>query len=100
LLENALHASSTGDTIEVGVSSLGRAAVLTVTDSGVGFEPGDADRLFQRFFRASHTRSADVGSGIGLTIAASLVAAHGGTLKATSPGLGAGATFTLTLPLS
>jgi two-component system sensor histidine kinase BaeS len=98
LLDNALHACSAGDAVTVVVSSHDGRAMLTVTDNGAGFEPDDADRLFQRFFRASPTHSARVGSGIGLTIAASLVAANGGSLSATSPGLGRGATFTMTLP--
>jgi signal transduction histidine kinase len=98
LLENAIHACSAGDSITIGVTARDSFAVLTVVDSGVGFEPADADRLFLRFFRASPTRSADGGSGIGLTIAASIVTAHRGTLKAMSPGPGRGATLTMELP--
>lgn len=98
LLANALNACSAGDRITVGVSSSGSDAVLTVSDTGIGFAPDDADRLFQRFFRASPAHSPGAGSGIGLTIARSLTEAHGGTLTATSAGPGTGATLTLTLP--
>lgn len=98
LLANSFNACSAGDCITVDVRSNGRAAVLTVSDTGTGFPPGDADRLFERFFSASQTRSPDAGSGIGLTIARSLTEAHGGTLTAASAGPGTGATFTLTLP--
>lgn len=100
LLDNALHACTDGGSIVVATSSGETTAALTVTDSGVGFAPEEANRIFQRFYRARPANSGDGGSGIGLTIAASLVAAHHGTLTATSAGPGAGATFTMTLPLS
>lgn len=100
LLDNALRASASGGSITVRVLKQGTSAVLAVTDTGAGFERGDAERLFQRFFRASRARSTDEGSGIGLTIARSLVAAQGGSLTAMSAGPGNGATFTLTLPLA
>ena len=98
LLANALNACSAGDRIAVEVRAQGPAAVLTVSDTGTGFAPGDAERLFQRFFRASQAHSPRAGSGIGLTIARSLTEAHGGTLTAASAGPGTGAAFTLTLP--
>ena len=79
----------------------GDRAVVRVTDTGEGLAPDDVERVFERFYRVPGRRSvgADAGSGIGLTIARDLVRAHGGELRAASPGRGHGATFTLTLPL-
>jgi histidine kinase len=55
--------------------------------------------LFDRFYRVDRSRArASGGSGIGLTIARHLVEAHGGSIRAQSPGQGRGATFTFTLP--
>ena len=74
--------------------------VLRVADEGPGMDPADADRAFERFYRAdaSRTRGAG-GTGLGLAIVSSLVAAHGGSVElATGPG--EGAAFTVRLPRS
>jgi signal transduction histidine kinase len=85
--------------VRVVVGADPRGAVLDVIDSGTGFDPTDAERIFERFYRADSSRtSTSAGSGIGLTIARAIVEAHGGTLTATSSGLGTGATFRITLP--
>ncbi|CCH90443.1 Sensor protein [Modestobacter italicus] len=76
------------------------SVVLTVSDEGPGLAPADAERVFERFYRAdsSRTRAAG-GTGLGLSIVASLVAAHGGTVDLTTAP-GQGATFTVRLPRS
>jgi len=74
-------------------------ARIAVSDTGDGFDPAEAERLTQRFYRADAARTRDgAGSGIGLTITQAIVNAHGGTLRAASPGAGRGATFEVTLP--
>ena len=74
--------------------------VLRVADEGPGMDPADADRAFERFYRADASRTRQAGgTGLGLAIVSSLVAAHGGTVElATAPG--EGATFTVRLPRS
>jgi two-component system OmpR family sensor kinase len=74
--------------------------VLQVADEGPGMDPADADRAFERFYRADASRTREAGStGLGLAIVNSLVAAHGGTVQlSTAPGRGA--TFTVRLPRS
>jgi two-component system OmpR family sensor kinase len=74
--------------------------VVSVTDQGPGLAPADAQRVFERFYRAdtSRTRAAG-GSGLGLSIVASLVAAHGGRVEVTTAP-GEGATFAVRLPRS
>ena len=74
--------------------------LLQVADEGPGMAEADAERVFERFYRAdtSRTRAAG-GTGLGLAIVASLVAAHAGTVDlVTAPGRGA--TFTVRLPRS
>lgn len=108
LVGNALRATPAGGRIEVEValqasSGVGgeASAVVTVTDTGEGLAPEDLERVFERFYRApERPRSAEGGSGIGLTIARGIVRAHGGTLVARSPGRGGGATFTARLPVA
>ncbi|MCZ2823482.1 MULTISPECIES: sensor histidine kinase [unclassified Modestobacter] len=74
--------------------------VVAVSDEGPGLAPADADRVFERFYRAdsSRTRAAG-GTGLGLSIVAALVEAHGGRVELhTAPG--EGATFAVHLPRS
>jgi two-component system, OmpR family, sensor kinase len=74
--------------------------VLRVADEGPGLAPEDAERIFERFYRAESSRTRENGgTGLGLAIVASLVAAHGGTVDVrTAPGQGA--TFSVRLPRS
>jgi two-component system OmpR family sensor kinase len=75
-------------------------ALIGVSDEGPGLEPAEAARVFERFYRADKSRTrAQGGSGLGLSIVAALVAAHGGQVDVvTAPG--EGATFTVRLPLA
>jgi two-component system OmpR family sensor kinase len=76
------------------------AVVLDVEDDGPGMAPEQAQRVFERFYRADAARNrASGGTGLGLAIVAGLVNAHGGTvLVRTAPGHGAD--FEVRLPLS
>ena len=76
------------------------AVVLDVEDDGPGMEPDQAQRVFERFYRADQARNrASGGTGLGLAIVSGLVAAHGGTVSVrTAPG--EGADFQVRLPLS
>lgn len=98
LLANALHHCRPRDDVAIITRPHPSTIELSVTDTGAGFDPADAERLFQRFYRADPARTHQTGSGIGLTIARALIEAQAGTLTAHSPGLGAGSTFTLHLP--
>jgi two-component system OmpR family sensor kinase len=84
--------------IEVGLSARNGYSTLKVADHGPGIDPAHVDHIFDRFYRADAGRTRDRGgSGLGLSIAASVVAAHGGEISySNTPG--GGATFTLTLP--
>jgi two-component system OmpR family sensor kinase len=70
-----------------------------VTDHGPGMTPEQAQRVFERFYRADQARTRTTGgSGLGLAIVSALVAAHGGVASVrTAPGRGA--TFRIALPL-
>ncbi len=76
------------------------AAVLEVADKGQGLTPEQAQRVFERFYRADQARNRKSGgSGLGLAIVSALVTAHGGTASVQSTP-GQGATFRVTLPLA
>jgi PAS domain S-box-containing protein len=96
LMDNALkYGANKPVTLELGVDS-GRA-VLTVRDHGIGIEPGNLARIFERFERAVSERHYG-GLGLGLYITRQLVEAHGGNIQVQSE-LGEGSTFTVAFPL-
>ncbi|WP_338205386.1 HAMP domain-containing sensor histidine kinase [Candidatus Nephthysia bennettiae] len=100
LVRNALVHTPAGTPVEIGLSTAGAMAILTVADHGRGLPAGTADRIFEPFFRADPGRSRDRGgSGLGLSIVAAVVAAHQGTARV-SETAGGGATFSVELPLS
>jgi signal transduction histidine kinase len=60
--------------------------IISVADAGGGISPSDLPHIFDRFFRADHSRSRDLGgSGLGLSIAKAIIEAHGGIIWLESP---------------
>jgi signal transduction histidine kinase len=101
LLSNAVKFTPTGGRIEVRLERAGTLAQLTVSDNGCGFDAAFVPYIFDRFRQADGTSTrAHGGLGLGLAIVRHLVELHGGAVRAESPGAGAGATFTITLPLA
>jgi two-component system, OmpR family, sensor kinase len=109
LMSNALTHTPDGTAIEVSIGSgvldphapqPVPAVLLDVQDHGPGMTSEQADRVFERFYRADQARGRNTGgSGLGLSIVAALVAAHGGVASVrTAPGLGA--TFRVAIPLA
>jgi signal transduction histidine kinase len=96
LLGNALKFTPPGGSVTIRTGQVGPDAMLEVADTGVGIPADELPRIFDRFWRGRSAASTS-GSGIGLTIAAELAQAHGGTLTASSE-QGAGTRLTLALP--
>lgn len=98
LLTNAVKysAESANPAVEVGATLDEAGPVLWVRDNGVGFDARDSDRLFREFSRLS-TAGQTEGFGLGLSLVAKLVRAHGGRIWAESA-VGQGATFFVQLP--
>lgn len=95
LVENALDATREADLVSVSGRVEDGMAVIEVSDSGVGIEPRDLDRIFERYSRAgSRHRS---GLGLGLPIVKAIVEAHGGSVAATSDP-GRSTTFRIRIP--
>lgn len=97
LLSNAFKYTPSGR-IEVSLARQGDALQLAVADTGVGVAPGEATRIFERFYRGCHAagRAAE-GSGVGLALVQELVRLHGGEAGVASVA-GEGACFTVTVP--
>ena len=100
LLRNAVVHTAPGTPIEVGLREQGGCVVIEVADHGPGIPASARGRIFERFHRADPERSRDQGgSGLGLSIVAGVVAAHGGRVRV-SETAGGGATFRIELPLA
>jgi heavy metal sensor kinase len=99
LVENAIKYTKAGGKVELALERDGRHAVVAVSDTGVGMDPKDADRIFEPFVRLDSARAGEAsGAGLGLSIVHSIVVAHDGRLSVqTAPGVGS--TFAIRLPL-
>src|SRR5688500_8037368 len=98
LAENAVQHTRDDDRVWIGSAVDGSEASLWVRDSGPGIPHGDQARIFERFARASGSRRRSEGAGLGLSIVRAIAEAHGGRVElASRPG--AGATFTIVIPL-
>jgi len=100
LLTNAIKFTPKLGTVTVSLALINGRAVIRVKDTGIGIDAAFLPNAFNRFTQqnSSSTR-AHGGLGLGLTIVRHLVELHHGTVLAESPGIGMGATFTVTLPL-
>ena len=101
LLANASKFTPTGGTIELALAVVAERAVVTVRDSGVGFDADFATKLFEPFTQQEQRLDRPEGGlGLGLAIASRLAQLQGGSLSAASEGAGKGALFTFSIPIS
>jgi len=96
LLANAIKFTPRGGRVTVELGIADGCACLTVTDTGIGIDPGFLPHIFNRF---SQGRGTGTGLGLGLTIVRHLVEAHGGTVEADSRGRNMGTKVSVMLPL-
>lgn len=98
LLSNAVKYTGEGGTATVSLRAAGNDVEIDVADTGMGIAESDVEQVFSRFFRCNTALRRQIpGTGLGLTIVASIVAAHGGSVDVTSE-QGVGSTFRVTLP--
>jgi signal transduction histidine kinase len=99
ILNNALRHTPEGGRILISAKEIDTQIELAVEDSGPGLDAEDLPRIFDRFFRtdSSRQRESSGGSGLGLTIARSIVQAHGGQISAECEA-GKGLKVIITLP--
>jgi signal transduction histidine kinase len=99
LISNALKYTDKGS-ITLGAEKRGNGIVITVRDTGIGIPKEDLPHIFERFYRTDKSRNRGTGgSGIGLTIAAAIVKAHGWALDVQSQE-GSGTVFTILTAVS
>jgi len=96
LLDNAVKYTPEGGRVEIGTDFTDREVRITVRDTGIGIDPSDLSRIWDRLYRGDKSRS-QRGIGLGLSLVKAFVEAHGGTANVQSEP-GKGSTFTIVLP--
>jgi signal transduction histidine kinase len=96
LVDNALKYSPADQPVRLALATAGDRVLVAVSDSGPGVAPDEQERIFERYYRGTHTGRA-AGSGLGLCIGRWIAQAHGGALRVESAP-GQGSTFCLDLP--
>jgi signal transduction histidine kinase len=98
LVDNACRYTPPGGTVTLGLVAHEGIAALSVRDTGPGIPPEALPHIFERFYRADHARSREIGgTGLGLAISQVIAEAHGGRIEVESR-VGEGSTFTAHLP--
>ena len=103
LLHNAIKFTPSEGRIAISCHRGSDDAVVRVADSGIGIDANDLAQVFDRFFKADKSRTAEKGaggSGLGLSIVSKIVSLHEGTVRASSDGIGHGATLEVRLPIT
>jgi two-component system, OmpR family, sensor histidine kinase MtrB len=97
LLSNSVKYSPEGGAITISLEESPGAAILTVTDQGIGIQPAERDQIFEPFRRTVASRDLVPGVGLGLSISKRIVEAHGGSIEVASVP-GRGSTFRVRIP--
>ena len=98
LLSNALKFTGEGGRVHLGVGVRNEMVEISVADTGVGIAPEDQEAVFEEFRQVGPTARTVEGTGLGLAVARRFIELHGGRIWVRSQ-VGAGSTFTFTLPL-
>jgi two-component system, OmpR family, phosphate regulon sensor histidine kinase PhoR len=98
LISNAIKYSGERTTVHIGITDVGDAIRLAVSDEGPGIAAKHLPRIFERFYRVDKARArSQGGTGLGLAIVKHIATIHGGRVEVSSQ-LGQGSTFSLFLP--
>ena len=97
--DNAIKYNVDGGSVSINVSSDGKNAKLTVSDTGIGIAAEDQSRIFERFYRVDKSHSKESGgTGLGLSIVKHAVQYHGGRISMDSAP-GKGTSMSVILPI-
>jgi two-component system phosphate regulon sensor histidine kinase PhoR len=100
LVANAVNYSPDGGDVDIEARSHGDYVEVQVTDHGIGIEPGEIAKIFDKFYRVKHPKTRQViGSGLGLALVKGLIEAHRGSVEVESQ-VGVGSSFRVLLPVA
>ena len=97
LLDNAIKYSQPGGTVCLSAGTHDKLVEIEISDDGPGIDDREIDRIFERFYRCDKSRTTP-GSGLGLSLAQTIIKAHSGSITVTSSK--SGSTFSISLPLT
>ena len=98
LISNAIKYTPAGKDVRVSLDRRGNQAEIRVSDSGIGIPPGEEERIFDEFYRATNAReSGKDGTGLGLSIVKAIVETQKGEMSLESE-IGKGTSFRILLP--
>ncbi len=97
ILQNAINYTFSDGTVSISLTSQQDYCTMVIRDTGVGISAKDLPYVFDRFYKAEHSRNDVSGSGLGLPIAKQIVEQYGGTIKIDSE-LKKGTVITILLP--
>ncbi len=100
LLDNAVKFSAKASAIEIAISMDDTHAFIEISDEGCGVPENEADRIFDKFYRASKSDQKNTGTGLGLWITRRIVEAHDGTIRLLRNKSKRGVSFVIALPLA
>ncbi|MEI6042306.1 MAG: HAMP domain-containing sensor histidine kinase [bacterium] len=101
LLDNAFKFTPEGNSVNLDIKRTDRNLIVSVSDTGIGIESINFEKIFSLFFQISNELTRKYGgNGLGLAIAKGIVEAHGGKIWVESNGLGKGSTFTFSIPIT
>ncbi len=98
LIGNAVRYTPEGGTVTIFSKVAEWMTMISIADTRIGLNPEETIRIFDEFYKADSSRHERDSSGLGLTIVSRIVHLYGGHIKAESPGIGCGSTFTVTFP--
>ncbi|HEX8608872.1 MAG TPA: ATP-binding protein, partial [Pedobacter sp.] len=100
LISNAVKYSPQNTTVRVSCTTNNREVIVSVKDEGIGINPSDAERIFDRYYRVESSNTRHIsGFGIGLYLSAEIIERHSGRIWVNSQP-GEGSTFNFALPLA
>ena len=100
LVSNAVNYSPDGGDVRIAALSHGDYVEVLVSDNGIGIEPGEISKIFDKFYRVKHAKTRQViGTGLGLSLVKGLIEAHRGSVEVESQ-VGVGSTFRVFLPIA
>lgn len=101
LVNNAIKFTNEGGEISITAKNINDSIQIEVIDNGIGFDPNNANIIFNRFTKAKRKGTqGESTTGLGLYLCNKIIERHSGTISANSEGDGQGSTFTITLPMN